>query len=502
MKKISANFCVALCTCLYFICESNSLFSQVVNDGITIIFNNTPKHIKQIEVVKNIFVNNDNPLILVKDNFHNIFFEPDSMQNADTLRIKPVSTYILLKHGYNTVSFMYYFFKKGDTVVFSYTDNIPKAIVINRVCKKYDINYDLSWKTKMMFSCKYTPYEIYLNPLLSDDKVDKMDIVNSYTRAKSRNYFLSKKLFLQEQIYLDSIKNVGEISEDYYNFYIDKCKYLAATIGVERGEISLEFAGKIKPSLKNTALPYSFYYNFLLANYYYNVERKAKLIFHSTGQIVDYRRIFSDIAKDSSIPSPYKDLLLHNYLNLIANNFSRKDFEKHFSLFQKRSTDSFLVNDIKARYITDLYSLKRLVSDTLFLIDETKAKYTLTDIIKKNRGKVIYIDFWASWCAPCRAAMSSSGMLRNKYKNEDIVFMYLSIDDDFTLWNKANIVEGLSQHKSFYILNRESSLFLQKIKLATIPRYLIFNKMGELIYQNAPGPKDEALKTLISNLTL
>lgn len=194
-------------------------------------------------------------------------------------------------------------------------------------------------------------------------------------------------------------------------------------------------------------------------------------------------------------------MLLIDYLNLIATNFSIKDFEKYFTQFQKKSIDSFLIADIEARYLMDLSVMKKSASDTLYLIDVAKSKYTLADIINKNKSKLIYIDFWASWCAPCRAAMSSSALLRNKYKHEAIVFVYLSIDDDFALWKKANTAEGLSQYKnSFFVLNKESNHFLQKIKLSSIPRYLIFDTMGKLFHQNAPGPQSDELIKLISDL--
>ena len=502
MKKIASNSRIGICMIIFIMCQShNNVFSQSASDGITIIFNKTPKRLTRVEVAKNIFIDNNDLPIVIKDNFHNTFFEPDSTKYTDTLRIKPSSNFIMLKHSFNTVSFMYYLFRKGDTVIFSYVNNIPSANVVNRSFKKFDINYDISWRSKTIVSSTYTPYEIYLNPLLSDDKDDKKDIVNSYGRAKKRYYFLSKTLFLEEQIYLDSIKKAGEISEDYYRFYSDKCKYLAATISTEQGEINSDSAKKIMPTAENDFLPYSFYYNFILANYYYNVEKKAKLIYHSNGQIVDYREVFNNIAKDTGIQHPYNGLLLYNYLKLIANNFSIKDFEKYFTQFKKKTSDTFLVADIKARYLTDLSIMKRSASDTLYLIDGIKSNYTLGEIINKNRNKLIYIDFWASWCAPCRAAMPSSALLRNKYRNADIIFIYLSIDDDFGLWKKANTAEGLNQYgNSFFVLNKQNSVFLQKIKLTTIPRYLIFDKMGKLIHQNAPDPQSKELMILISDL--
>ena len=50
---------------------------------------------------------------------------------------------------------------------------------------------------------------------------------------------------------------------------------------------------------------------------------------------------------------------------------------------------------------------------------------SITEIINTHKGKVIYIDFWASWCGPCKAKMPASVKLHEKFKGEDIVLVYL-----------------------------------------------------------------------------
>ena len=128
----------------------------------------------------------------------------------------------------------------------------------------------------------------------------------------------------------------------------------------------------------------------------------------------------------------------------------------------------------------------------VLLLDNDKKTKTLTEIISTYKGKVVYIDFWASWCAPCRKAMPSSRELHEKYINKDIVFLFISIDTDFDKWEIAANKEKLAiSGGNFLAVNYPNASLYKELQLKTIPRYLIYDKNGKLVHQNAPSPDSD-----------
>lgn len=135
------------------------------------------------------------------------------------------------------------------------------------------------------------------------------------------------------------------------------------------------------------------------------------------------------------------------------------------------------------------------------LLDINNKKISLDDLLKKHRGKVVYVDFWASWCKPCRTAFPASKQLKESLKDLPVVFVYLSIDSSINPWKQACIKEKLDNYPDSYLVSAwEESPFIKKHRVSSIPRYMIFNQKGELVDTMAAGPVNEDADVVLSKL--
>lgn len=146
-------------------------------------------------------------------------------------------------------------------------------------------------------------------------------------------------------------------------------------------------------------------------------------------------------------------------------------------------------------------TIKTIIAENKFVSLDGKTEQSLTDIFKANKGKVIYIDFWASWCAPCRKEMPASIELHKKLQHEDIVFVYISIDKHPTAWKKSlqNLhLEGIGQH---YRRNQEEMVeFLKFFYIYSIPHYMIIGKNGQINNRDALPPSHPKLERQLRKL--
>jgi peroxiredoxin len=109
------------------------------------------------------------------------------------------------------------------------------------------------------------------------------------------------------------------------------------------------------------------------------------------------------------------------------------------------------------------------------------------------RGKYVLIDFWASWCKPCRMENPTVVKAFNQYKSKNFTVLGVSLDRSKDAWVKAIADDNLTwTHVSD--LKFWSNVVAVKYKVESIPQNFLLDPNGKIIAKNLRG--EQLLETL------
>jgi thiol-disulfide isomerase/thioredoxin len=187
-------------------------------------------------------------------------------------------------------------------------------------------------------------------------------------------------------------------------------------------------------------------------------------------------------------PSLLRQMLVH--LKLQENS------DVFVSLVEKRISDQINAqeDEVPVKMEEDQISSEYHVE-----LQDLKGKsFSLSDL----KGKVLYVDIWASWCGPCRKQFPFAKELKNKLSKKEkknIEFLYISIDNTETVWKMAIEELGID---GLHGISKGGwgSEVTAKFGVKSIPRYFIFDKKGRVVDKNAPRPSDPQLLDVLRKL--
>ena len=143
------------------------------------------------------------------------------------------------------------------------------------------------------------------------------------------------------------------------------------------------------------------------------------------------------------------------------------------------------------------------LSETILLYEDTLQFKTMESILALPalKDKVVFLDLWGTRCGPCIAEFPGLPALKEKYKDQPVVFVYLKSPygfDDSKEWKamvEKNKIEGIHIALSieFYMdafWERYKKKYPER-RMYTIPTYLIADKKGTIVNFFAPRPSDK-----------
>lgn len=338
---------------------------------------------------------------------------------------------------------------------------------------------DWDKKNRAIKECDLEEYEIYLDSLRNKTNLLFTDFVtknkpNEEVKTWAKTY-LEQELNYLYASYPDGHRYHNKLSENEWNVplsYYDKVKT----------------STKIEPSKYISGYAVGVFFNNYISYVYKNILFDNKKLISDNGGILK----ISDKQKDSIIidgilkytKEPFiQQVLYTSIINQYFDEMNVRLFEKNSPDIKATITESFLIEPLLERYkqIKEHLSNPKIESDAMLKkASNSSAKEIIDSIFSDNVGKVIYLDTWATWCAPCKSEMPNSKKLMEKMKGKDVVFVYLCIDSNESTW-KANLSELQISGQHYFLNQKQSTDFRKSFKVNGIPHYFLIDKKGTIL---------------------
>lgn len=328
--------------------------------------------------------------------------------------------------------------------------------------------------------------------------------------------FLNFRDFDREVIktFQDQVKNLGA---DAYDKNVQQWMQEYEVV-LKKNLKAIDANKTLKKHAEQMALIKEANYYLIFANYQRNLQRDSFELPKSYAKILANKTLF-DI---DYTPSPeYQNfLILHlttlgptpqenvcngviNFLEFIDEVYAKKSHDDLMARvlwegmdngcfkLTKKYYDAYVATSVFPDYVQTLQAKASQmaslepgdIAPDFDFVDINGKTHTLAEL----RGKVIYLDFWATWCGPCIQSMKLSAPLKEKFKdNDNVAFVYISTDQNAQKWQSHSITNN--GEPNMWHMGPSSYGASVAYRIQTIPRYVIIDKEGRIVDANAPRP--------------
>ena len=316
-------------------------------------------------------------------------------------------------------------------------------------------------------------------------------------------------------------KNVYTLVRSYRGFLRDYVGYANDVAGTKTFTIDLEMIGKIlenegkmTPETKTQITEYNKLIQQIQATT--DTAQRRKLVESGSGLfknvnsndliIETARELASELllkrelaAVDSIINEPVlSEWYIASSFYKMLDNGHKPLSTQSVKLFEEKVANPFLREQIMSLHntyveITEQTLDNESLKNTVHLAAINNPDELFNKLIEPYKGKVIYVDFWGTWCSPCRENMALAGAVEDALHGEDVVFMYFANNSPELSWK--NIIKEMNLTGKNIVHYRlpvpQQSMIEQKFSINSFPTYMIIDKDGKVVNGKAPSPREK-----------
>ena len=150
--------------------------------------------------------------------------------------------------------------------------------------------------------------------------------------------------------------------------------------------------------------------------------------------------------------------------------------------------------------LAQLEANKKKTGYTINQVDTNVSNEDLfTSIISKFKGKVLLVDFWATWCGPCRMANKTMAPMKEELKDKDILYLYIT-GETSPLKTWENMIPDI-HGEHFRLTDAQWKYLSDAFKIEGVPTYLIVDREGNTTFRQTGFPGVEKMKEELLKVT-
>jgi len=203
-----------------------------------------------------------------------------------------------------------------------------------------------------------------------------------------------------------------------------------------------------------------------------------------------FPRIFWDSVNSLEIPDFAKDYYIARLLfSHFASNLTSPVLEEVYARWLNKFPRSVLRTTISEALENMSVLAPGEKAPVITGIDPEGNEFSIGEL----KGKIIYMDVWATWCSACVEKIPLMYALQEEFKDHpQITFLFVSVDKDVDKWKKyiSKLPEGLH-------INASNTTLYMDYMMGGIPHCILIDAAGNIIQSNAPDPDSREIKSML-----